>query len=116
MKIQHITIQTRVFEDEISFYETYAGMAIQRDMRSHGRNMVFLADADGDTQIEIIENSEAEPVTCDALSIGFHAEDLDALKDKLEIEGFHPMPFVTPMPEVRFFFVNDPAGVKVQFI
>ena len=50
------------------------------------------------------------------LSIGFVAEDLDALHDALAADGFRPTDYVSPMPQVRFFFVEDPAGVNVQFM
>lgn len=116
MKIRHVTIQTASFEKEIQFYEKYAGLKIQRDMRPMGRNMVFLSDAEGDTEIEIIENPDAVNSGNENLSIGFQTDDPDAICQVLTEEGFSPSPFVSPAPTVRFFFVTDPAGVKVQFI
>ena len=116
MKIAHITIQTSHFEEEISFYEKYAGLTVQLDMRPMGRNMVFLAENQGDTEIEIIENSGADCAGNENLSIGFHADNIDALRDRLAAEGFEVTPFITPAPNVRFFFVKDPAGVNVQFM
>lgn len=116
MKIAHITIQTRHFEKELHFYETYVNMKVQRDMRPAGRNMVFLAEKDGDTEVEIIEKLDAEDSGNVNLSIGFHAEDLDLLRDKMINDGFEVTPFITPAPKVRFFFVKDPAGINVQFL
>ena len=58
MKIAHITIQTKHFDKEISFFETYTCMTVKTDMRPMGRNMVFLAEEKGDTEIEIIEKDE----------------------------------------------------------
>lgn len=116
MKIAHITIQTKNFEKEIHFYETYAGMTVQTDMRPMGRNMVFLAEKNGDTEVEIIEKAEADHAGNENLSIGFHAENIDALRDQLAADGFTVTDFITPAPGVRFFFVKDPAGVNVQFM
>lgn len=116
MKIAHITIQTEHFEKEIMFYETYTGMTVQKDMRPMGRNMVFLAEEKGDTEIEIIEKPGADYAGNDNLSIGFHADNIDVLRDQLAAEGFEVTPFITPAPNVRFFFVKDPAGVSVQFM
>ena len=56
MKMLHVTVQTARFEEEIAFYRDIVGLTIRRDARP-GRNMVFLSDSEGDTEIEIIENS-----------------------------------------------------------
>ena len=42
MKIQHITIQTGSFEEELSFYETYAGMPITK---SHHFGKIFTLES-----------------------------------------------------------------------
>ena len=116
MRLSHVTIQTSSFAEEIDFYATYARLAIQRDMRPMGANIVFLANAEGDTQIEIIDNPDAADSGNANLSIGFVSEDLDALHAALDADGFRPTGYVSPMPQVRFFFVRDPAGVNVQFM
>lgn len=116
MKFLHVTIQTPAFDEEIRFYETYAGLTVRKDMRPMGRDMVFLSDAEGDTEVEIIRNPDAAGVECPSLSIGFHAEDPDALHQRLTADGFAVTPFISPMPQVRFFFATDPAGLQVQFM
>ena len=116
MRLSHVTTQTSSFAEEIDFYATYAGLAIQRDMRPMGANIVFLANAEGDTQIEVIDNPDAADSGNANLSVGFVSEDLDALHATLTADGFHPTDYVSPMPQVRFFFVKDPAGVNVQFM
>lgn len=116
MKLLHITIQTSKFEEEMNFYMTYAGLKIQTDMRPKGRNMIFLADNAGETNIEIIENADAADIDSKSLSIGFKAEDVDQKRDELAAAGFDVSEMVSPMPGVKFFFVKDPAGVNVQFM
>ncbi len=117
MKIAHITIQTSNFEKEILFYEQYTGMIIQRDFRPAGRNMVFLSEANGCTEVEIIEKPDADDSGNKNLSIGFRVEDdLEAMRNELIDAGFEVTPFVSPAPEIRFFFVKDPAGMNVQFM
>lgn len=116
MKLVHITIQTNHFDEELHFYQTYVGMSIQSDLRPAGKPIVFLADTAGDTQLELIENPDADNSGNEHLSIGFQADSLDALRMNLEQDGLAPSPMISPMPQVRFFFVKDPAGVNVQFI
>lgn len=116
MKLVHVTIQTDRFEQEVEFYKNHAGLTIQQDMRPIGRNLVFLADNKGDTCIEIIENKEAEFTANGNISLGFHTDSLTAKRENLISAGFTPTPVISPMPNVHFFFVSDPAGVTVQFI
>ena len=116
MKMRHVTIQTQEFEKELEFYQKYAGLTVQRRMVNAGSNMAFLADKEGDTEIEIIGVFGALDSGNENLSIGFGTEDLDGIYQRLKDDGFEPSDFSTPNPSVRFFFVKDPAGVRVQFI
>ena len=115
MKMLHVTIQTAKFDEEIAFYREIAGLTIRRDARP-GRNMVFLSDAEGDTEIEIIEAPSAADAGNAYLSVGFRSGDAEALRAALEAKGYAPTPMVSPGPAVKFFFVKDPAGVNVQFM
>ena len=49
MKMMHITVQTKYFDEELAFYEKIPGLTIRRDMRKMGRNLVFLANSEGET-------------------------------------------------------------------
>jgi len=115
MKMLHVTIQTARFEEEIAFYRDVVGLTIRRDARP-GRNMVFLSDSEGDTEIEIIGNPESADAGNAFLSVGFRTGDAEAFRAELEAKGFAPGPMTAPGPGVKFFFVRDPAGVNVQFM
>ena len=93
MHIDHITIRTSKLEGSIDFYEKIAGLRIVRDLRKVGSQIVFLADADGDTRIELIEVPEGKGYCGSGIS---------------EI--------ISPNPSVRFFFTADPNGVQIQFV
>lgn len=116
MKLLHVTIQTSKFDEEINFYQSIVGLNIITDMRSLGRNMVFLADAKGDTEIEIIENPDANDAGNKNLSIGFQTEDVNQKYEELKAQDLDVSRMVHPVPNVAFFFVKDPAGVFVQFM
>lgn len=115
MKMQHVTIQTNRFEEEIKFYQEIVGLAIQSDMRPD-MDIVFLANAEGETCVEIINNPEAETTSSDNFSIGFHADDVLKLRGELSEKGYEVTPLLCPAPGVQFFFVKDPAGVQIQFL
>ena len=116
MKMLHVTIQTEKFEAEVQFYLSIVGLKMITDMRPMGMQMVFLADNEGDTEIEIIENPEAKPIETEFLSIGFKTDNIEKKYDELKALGFGVSEMINPNPNVRFFFVKDPDGASVQFI
>ncbi|MBQ3392775.1 MAG: VOC family protein [Lachnospiraceae bacterium] len=116
MKLLHVTIKTDKFEEELRFYKEVAGLQITRDMRPLGRNMVFLANAEGESEIEIIETPGAENAGNENLSIGFLTMDVTAKREELIAVGMEVTPMIRPNPQVQFFFVKNPAGVNVQFM
>lgn len=116
MKMLHVTIRTEKFEEELKFYQEIMGLEIRRDMKPLGRNMVFLSNGEGETEIEIIETAGAENAGNESLSIGFQTEDVAAKREELIAMGIDATPMVSPNPQVQFFFVKDPAGVNIQFM
>ena len=116
MKILHVTIQTSTFEEELAFYQEHVGLTLQRDLRPQGKDLVFLAGGEGETCIEIIRDPEAGDAGNPHLSVGFLTEDVSKKREALIAAGFQATPMISPMPDVKFFFVQDPAGVRVQFM
>ena len=55
MKMQHVTILTKNFEEEIRFYEEFAGLEVVQDARPH-MDLVFLSNGQGETRVEIIRS------------------------------------------------------------
>ncbi len=115
MKLVHVTIQTSRFEEELAFYQEICGLSIVRDVRP-ARSMVFLADTPDASCIEIIENKAADDAGNAYLSVGFHCDDPAVKREELKNAGWEVSDMVTPNPYTRFFYVKDPAGVRVQFI
>ena len=116
MKMLHVTVQTNEFEEELQFYLDIVGLKIITDMREMGPKMVFLANTEGDTEIEIIGNPSASPIVSESLSVGFKTEDVQKKYEELKTKGITVSQMIRPNPHVQFFFVNDPAGLKVQFM
>jgi len=116
MKFLHVTIQTSKFEEEINFYQKYVGLNIQEDMRPLGNPIVFLSGGVDEACVEIKENPEADDAGNKYISIGFKTENAEAKREEFEKLGLQPTPIISPMPQVKFFFVKDPAGVNVQFL
>lgn len=116
MKLVHVTIQTKNFEEEINFFEKHVGMEIENRFQGTGKNIVFLTSGEGGSNIEIIENQNAENSGNDNISLGFESEDVEKKREELIAAGYEVTPMISPMPEVKFFFAKDPAGVTIQFM
>ena len=116
MRMAHVTIRTKNFDEEIRFYKEIAGLEIVTDMRERGVTIVFLANSSGDTEIEVIEENNAVDSGNENISIGFETADTEKLRAELEDKGLEVGPIISPAPVVQFFFVKDPAGVNVQFV
>ena len=116
MKMKHITIHTDKLESSIEFYSQVLGLSVQMDMRKNGgMSIVFLSNEEGETAIELIEDKDAS-YAGHGISIGFSAENVDVKRRELESAGYSPSPMISPNPHVRFFFIEDPNGVKIQII
>lgn len=115
MRMLHVTIQTEKFESEIEFYRDVVGLTLQRDLRP-AKDLVFLANGAGETCVEVIRTLGAEDAGNDNLSIGFMTEDVEKKRKDLVAAGYEVTPMISPMPDVQFFFMKDPAGVRVQFM
>jgi lactoylglutathione lyase len=115
MKMVHVTIFTGCLEESIKFYEDVVGLKIQNDLREFGGNIVFLAKDEGDTQVELIDDPQ-KAYKGSGISMGFHVDDVEAKREEILAKGLNATPIIAPNPHVKFFFVEDPNGVTVQFI
>lgn len=113
------TIKVKNLEESIDFYETIVGLEVQRRFEAGpDREIAFLAAAEGETEIELINDQDKEEVNIGAdISLGFEVDSVEAkmefLKEKaVEIESGP----IAPIPQIEFFYVLDPNGLKIQFV
>jgi len=113
------TIKVKNLKESIDFYENLVGLEVQRRFGAGpDREIAFLAAAEGETAIELINDQDKEEIDIGAdISLGFEvesaAEKIEFLKEKgIEI---HSGP-ISPNPQIEFFYVLDPNGVKIQFV
>ena len=113
--IAHVTINTKDLEGSIGFYQKYIGLEIVEDLRTYGMPIVFMAsDGKDETKLELIQSDR--PFQGSGICIGFQVADFDERLRFFRKEGLEVSDFVTPNPNIRFFFVTDPNGLKVQMI
>lgn len=110
------TLEVDDMEKSLQFYREIVGLPLDRRFKPNsGMEISFLGD--GETKLELIcrEGNEAK-IKGEGLSLGFTVDSLDQkiafIKEKgIAIES-GPL---QPNPHLRFFFVLDPDGFKVQF-
>lgn len=116
MKMVHVTVHTDKLSESIDFYRKVLGLEVQRDMRGRGpADIVFMSDGGDDTAVELICDGETG-FSGGGISAGFAVSGVDEMREKLVSEGYEATPVVSPGPDVRFFFVTDPNGFKVQLL
>ena len=113
------TIKVKNLEESIEFYQDIVGLKVQRRFEAGPeREIAFLAASAGETEVELIADQGKEDIDIGQdISLGFEVDSavqkIKFLKDKgIEIESGP----VSPNPQIEFFYVLDPNGVKIQFV
>lgn len=117
MKFLWTTIFVRDMEKSIEFYTCVAGLSVERRFKSQtGTEYAFLGD--GGTQIELIKDAEVcEPQLRGDISVGFRVDSLDEKIEELQKKSIIIVDGpVQPSPAIKFLFVSDPDGLRVQFV
>ncbi|HBK59002.1 MAG TPA: glyoxalase [Spirochaetaceae bacterium] len=117
MQFCWVTIHVHDMEKSLAFYCDIVGLALKRQFSpTPGDQIAFLGS--GDTEIELIHNEKNPPAPFSQnISLGFKVESLERT---MEILKAHDIPVLAgpfqPNPNVKFFYVHDPNGLRVQFV
>jgi Predicted enzyme related to lactoylglutathione lyase len=111
------TIHVKNMDNSLRFYQEVVGLTIDRRFSSTpGMDIVFLGN--GDTKIELIYNQEETELTYGRdISLGFEVASIEESMEAIVKKGYSIFsgPF-QPNPHVKFFYVLDPNGLKIQFV
>ena len=115
-----VTITVRDMEKSLAFYRDLVGLQVRQRMKPYpGRELAFLATAaEGEeTEVELLHDDGAEPSFGKDISLGFTVDSLEKLIARLAEHGIaeYSGPF-QPGPKIRFIFVADPDGLRIQFV
>lgn len=115
MKYCWTTIMVTDLEKSIAFYRDIVGLPLDRRFSAGpGGEIAFLGD--GETQVELIERIGPKSTIGNAVSLGFAVDSLD---DALAFVAEHGIkvesgPF-QPNDHIKFFYILDPDGLRIQF-
>lgn len=116
MKFQWTTIQVTNLDNSLKFYKDLLGMKIAKVIEGGNHQIVMLGE-DDDAKIELIPISTASKENLgNGVSIGIAFKQLDDLVEKIKSKNIPVVGPITPMPDIRFFFVNDPDGYTIQLL
>jgi len=117
MKFCWSTLMVKSLEESLKFYTEIVGLNVGRRFNAGpGVEIAFLGD--GETKIELICNKAIKEVEMGHyISLGFEVNSVDETMDFLKEKGIniHSGPF-QPNPHMKFFYVIDPNGLKIQFV
>jgi lactoylglutathione lyase len=112
---KQFTIMVRNLEKSIAFYETFAELTVVRRFQSGPAELAFLANKEGETEIELVYAPQMQAFEGKGFFICFLTDKLDEMHQLALSQGLNASDIRTPDAENRYFYVYDPDGVSVQF-
>lgn len=117
MKFCWTTITVINMAESLKFYQEIIGLPLIRLMADGpGPQLAFLGD--GETQVELICHPSKPEVNIGSdISLGFVVSSLEETMDFVKSRGIAVQAGpIQPNPFIRFFYVLDPNGLKIQFV
>ncbi len=117
MKFSWCTIMVKNLNESIAFYEDIVGLKVNRRFEAGPETEIAFLGVGG-TEVELIENKGKKDVNIGKdISLGFQVENLDEMMKFVEEKGIKiESGPIKPNPKVRFFYILDPNGLKIQFV
>jgi lactoylglutathione lyase len=117
MKFLWCTLHVKSLEASLQFYQDVVGLDLSRRFGEKPGPLFAFLGGEG-SEIELIEDGRGAPAEYGKdISLGFEVANLDEIMAFVREKGIpvHSGP-VQPNPYVRFFFVQDPDGLLIQFV
>lgn len=114
MKFSTFSIAVHDIEASIDFYRTMTELKIVREIQGDGFQLAFLADKEGDTEIELIQMPTMQKFEGKGFFLIFSTDKLDEMHALATERGWNPSDVRNPDPATRYFFVYDPSGVSIE--
>ncbi|MFA5577032.1 MAG: VOC family protein [Tissierellaceae bacterium] len=118
MKFCWSTINVKNLEETIDFYESIIGLRVMRRFVAGPKTEIaFLGDGRS-TELEFIFNEDHKDIGFGSdISWGFEVESVDEMVELAKEKGIEILSeIISPNPSIRFFFIKDPNGLRIQLV
>ena len=118
MKFSWVTINVKDMDASLKFYTEIVGLSVDRILKPNPKMQIAFLGS-GETKVELISDPKPEALDFGKdISIGFEVASLDAMMETMKVKGIkiESGPFQPNPKGVRFAFVRDPDGMRVQFV
>jgi len=117
MKFCWATLTINNLEESLKFYQEIVGLQVNRRFNA-GPDLEIVFLGVGETKLELLFDKKSRKVNIGQdISLGFEVESVDKMLAQLKEKGIkiHSGPF-QPNPNIKFFYLLDPNGLKVQMV
>ena len=118
MKFLWTTVYVNNMDESVAFYTDVAGLKVQsRFPAGPGAEITFLGNGtDNETLVELMADSRRGTASYgESISIGFAVDSAAAMLDSVTGKGIPVFSGPVETPTYKFFGVQDPSGLHVQF-
>ena len=115
MKFKWATFKVADMEKSLHFYKELLGLNIAMELGTPEHRIIMLGNPQ-ETMIELICAPNAAINIGNGVSIGLEIDDMEAQLLKLRENGCAISPPMSPNPQMRFYFVQDPDGYTIQLV
>lgn len=111
------TLNVRNLEESVKFYTDIIGLEVVREFNA-GPEVKIIFLGKGVTEIELICDGKNRDINVgNDISWGFEVESLDDALALVQINNIKVEEGpIQPTPYVRYFFIKDPNGMKIQLV
>lgn len=117
MKFCWTTLHVNDLKESLEFYQEIVGLEIDRRFEAGpGMEIAFLGK--GETKVELVDDENMQGINIgEDISLGFEVDSVEKMMDFVQEMGItiDSGPF-EPNPHVKFFYIMDPNGLKIQFV
>ncbi|MGI5902355.1 MAG: VOC family protein [Desulfitobacteriia bacterium] len=117
MRFSHCALIVNDMDESLNFYQEIVGLKLeQRFMVEPEVELSILGEEE--TKIELIHHKNKAQIAGhgEGITIGFQVRSIEEMYTFVKDKGLKPTEIFQPVPDVRFFYVQDPNGYNVEFI